>query len=298
MSQVARVYLDAAIAAMRDHSMNRASVDWDEVEDLAFRIASGAQTEAATYRAISESLGDDHSVFLSPTEAGSFSGAPAEFVTPEIGVRTGRLGYVMVGRYLGDIGDQADAYANDVASQISQTNDDVCGWILDLRTNTGGNMWPMLGGLAPLLDLGPVGGFTYPDGTVELWENDGSALLWDDVVMADNLAQPGSPRRVKPIAVLISAHTASSGEAVAVAFHGQDGVLFFGQPTRGLTTSNEPIELSDGAIIVLTMSNFTDRHANQYGQDISVEPDEATPTHEESERSAIDWLLLHPNCAG
>jgi carboxyl-terminal processing protease len=33
-----------------------------------------------------------------------------------------------------------------------------CGWIIDLRPNTGGNMWPMLTTLAPLL-TGPTLGY-------------------------------------------------------------------------------------------------------------------------------------------
>ena len=97
-----------------------------------------------------------------------------------------------------------------------------------------------------------------------------------------------------PIAVLVGSRTASSGEATATAFHGRPDTRFFGQPTAGLTTSNEPLALSDGALLILTMSVFTDRNGVSYGQDISIEPDvlvDGDPT-----AAATDWLLDHPAC--
>ena len=113
--------------------------------------------------------------------------------------------------------------------------------------------------------------------------------------MVDNSLQ--DPAYVdRPVAVLISSFTGSSGEAVAVAFHGQAEVRFFGQSTAGLTTANELVELSDGALIALTMSNFTDRLGLQYGQGISVQPDEATADFTEAESAAVEWLLAHPAC--
>ena len=148
-------------------------------------------------------------------------------------------------------------------------------------------MWPMLAGLAPLLEQGVVGSFTYPDGTFEPWEIRGSVATWDGVPMVDNsLPDPNNLRA--PVAVLIGSLTGSSGEAVAVAFRGQEGTRYFGQSTAGLTTSNEPVELSDGAIIALTMSNFTDRHGRQYGQNTPVEPEQPTATSAETENSAIE----------
>ena len=78
----------------------------------------------------------------------------------------------------------------------------------------------------------------------------------------------------------------------------REEVRFFGQPTAGLTTSNEPVELSDGALIALTMSVFTDRLGHQYGQGVSVQPDEATADFTQAENAAVEWLLAHPACTG
>jgi C-terminal processing protease CtpA/Prc len=299
ISVEAEDYLEEALEALRSHSINRDRVYWDAVEEAASRAAAGAQTPRATHGAIGlalRMLHDDHSAFLPPTQADEFSDGPAVFVPPEVEARPDGIGFVSIGRYLGDIGEEADAYAADLATRIEAIAGGVCGWILDLRTNTGGNMWPMLAGLGPMLRQGVVGSFTYPDGEVEPWELRGSTALWDGLGMVDHgLAETADADL--PVAVLISSLTASSGEAVAIAFHGQEQSRFFGQATAGLTTSNEPVELSDGATIFLTMSNFTDRLGRQYGQDLSVEPDQATSTHQEAAAAAIDWLLGTPACS-
>jgi len=42
-------------------------------------------------------------------------------------------------------------------SCASADRDDLIGWIVDLRGNGGGNMWPMLAGVGPVLGEGVVG---------------------------------------------------------------------------------------------------------------------------------------------
>ncbi|MEU8843027.1 S41 family peptidase [Streptomyces roseus] len=44
-----------------------------------------------------------------------------------------------------------------------------CGWIVDLRQNEGGNIWPMFAVAAPLLGEGKVGSFVFPDGSRTPW---------------------------------------------------------------------------------------------------------------------------------
>ena len=44
-----------------------------------------------------------------------------------------------------------------------------CGWIIDLRGNGGGNMYPMLAGLKPFLGDTVLGAFVGPDKTRANW---------------------------------------------------------------------------------------------------------------------------------
>jgi carboxyl-terminal processing protease len=173
-----------------------------------------------------------------------------------------------------------------------------CGWIVDLQNDAGGNMWPMLAGLGPILGEGRLGAFAAPDGPEAVWS------------YADGrVAEAGRPRaRVPgagyrpasadaPVAVLISQATASSGEAVAIAFIGRPNSRMFGQRTRGLSTSNNQFILSDGAMINLSVSVFADRNGRRYPS--GIEPDEpaATSARAPIPAAASDWLRQQPACS-
>ncbi len=297
LSPEAEAYLREALNLMRIWSINRERVDWDSVEAGAFRRADGAETAADTYPAIEtavKSLQDDHSFFLTPSETRLLFDGEARFDAPIVEVRPDGLGYVSIGGFRGNIGEQADDYARSLATTISGSGTRVCGWIVDLRENIGGNMWPMVAGLAPLLGgEGEIGSFTYPDGTVEPWRLEAGIAWWDDQPMTTYEVQV--PEAQPPVAVLIGRRTASSGEATAVAFRGRPNTRMFGQRTAGLTTSNEPLYLSDGALLALTMSVFTDRTGHAFGQDIPVQPDQSIDG--DPVDPAAEWLHDQSACA-
>ncbi|NNF26841.1 MAG: peptidase S41, partial [Gemmatimonadetes bacterium] len=161
--------------------------------------------------------------------------------------------------------------------------------------NTGGNMWPMIAGVGPILGEDTVGFFVDPDSIFRSWSYvEGEARINDSPVNAAipayELEAPGPH-----VAVLTDSLTASSGEAVAVAFRGRDGARSFGQPTWGLSTANAPFLLDDGAVIFLTVSTMVDRAGVVYGGEVA--PDEVVmgektgdPQTDEVLEAALTWL--------
>lgn len=89
------------------------------------------------------------------------------------------------------------------------------------------------------------------------------------------------------VAILTDNITASSGEAVAIAFKGRDKTKSFGMPTFGVSTSNRSHTLSDGSRINLTESVFADRNKTKYGN--SVPPDLSCEDNK-TLQDAIDWI--------
>ena len=64
----------------------------------------------------------------------------------------------------------AAAFADAIQAAIRQADRaELAGWIVDLRGNTGGNMWPMLAGFGPVLGEGTAGFFIDPDGVGVPW---------------------------------------------------------------------------------------------------------------------------------
>jgi C-terminal processing protease CtpA/Prc len=168
-----------------------------------------------------------------------------------------------------------------------------CGWVVDLRPNTGGNMWPMLAGLKPFLGTAGLGTFESPTGSSPPWIA-GQAV---GVEPPSTLAVLESSW----VAVLTGPRTASSGEAVAIAFRGRPRTRSFGLPTAGLSTANATFPLPDGAMILLTTAVDADRTGKRYGD--KVDPDERveaattpTPTSDPALAAAVQWLRQSSGC--
>jgi C-terminal processing protease CtpA/Prc len=160
-----------------------------------------------------------------------------------------------------------------------------CGWIIDLREETGGNMYPMLTGLAPLLGPTPWGGFRDPEGKLSVW-----TLEADRAVEIPADAFPRTPEAagpLAPVAVLLGPDTNSAGEAVAIALAGRPNARSFGTATSGFSTGNSSIGLTDGAQLVITTVYEMDRTGRVvHGP---VQPDQPTRA-DQAERAAIVWL--------
>ena len=200
---------------------------------------------------------------------------------------------------------QATRFADDLQSTVKRIDGkEVCGWVVDLRGNPGGNMWPMLAGIGPVLGEGRVGAFVGPDGKKTRWYYaDGASSLGKHVESqvegsAYELRHPNPP-----VAVLTGQQTASSGEAVAVSFRGREDTRSFGYPTAGVPTANNPYRLSDGAILNLTVADDADREGRVYRGPMN--PDklvgngaEEYPTPSDSvAKAATKWLKTRPACS-
>jgi hypothetical protein len=303
-------YLNRALVALRYTSLRRDSLDWPALRRAAFDKARGATTPEDTYPALRlalDRLKDGHSFFEPPTaDASSDSGeaaasAPdawptARSVTASDGVR---LGSVHVPAVRGP-GEQA--YADSLRSAIRALTSEAppCGWIVDVRGNTGGNMWPMLAGLGPVVGPGRLGAFVEASGDRQPWFYDEGRA---GVVFLDGWFKVGAtevetlPHRFDPphppVAVLTDGRTASSGEAVAVAFRGRPNARSFGASTRGLTTANQPVRLPDGARLFVTSSVYADRTGRVYGGPLAPDVRSTAP-----EADARAWLAQQPECSG
>jgi hypothetical protein len=220
-----------------------------------------------------------------------------------------RLGLIDVGPYLADRGlSQAQQVAHgrqwalNLQTAIRQQDDGSrCGWMVDLRLNSGGNMWPMLLGIGPLLhesadESEPVGYFN--DGRDEQpWRyRNGSVGVSDQVYFGLGTATYVLKRPGSPVAVLQSGRTASSDEAIALALRGRDNSRSFGFPTAGYSTGNRPITLVDGSLLLLTGTVMKDR--NRMGDGARIVPDTPSTDDVDIMRSAQQWLLAQPACTG
>ncbi len=300
---------------LEKESLYRDRVDWPVIRArLKAAQADPAKAREVLQEATGRSSGG-HGLWISATQlhgtaqrlersngaAGPASGPirPVEALDP-------RIGRVEIGGYAVMQGPAAHQQMKERAQRWQaiirdQDTGSRCGWIVDLRGNTGGNMWPMLLGAAPLLRTTPgaiedVGSFATAEGPSR-WQLTPSLVRLGKRVRVDlgapgyQLKHPGAP-----VAVLIGPRSASSGEASVLAFRGRPQTRSFGQPTAGLSTANEMRPLVDGSALLLTTSVMQDRKGG--GDGLKIEPDQRTDGDAVTAAAAQAWLLAQPACTG
>lgn len=307
ISAEATAYLNEALDVIQNNSLYRESIDWDALRQDTFKVAKYAQTPADTYGAIRFALvrlGDHHSSLYTPNEFEQTAEMTAsDNPAPRGKLLLDRIGFIAIEEFWGSGRNEYATKTQQVIRDLDAQNP--CGWIVDLRENNGGTMWPMLAGIGPILGDGDVGAFVDSYGHKAVWSyRSGQAMLDGHI----NTQVNGQPYQLKasfpPVAVLTGVNTASSGEAIVIAFRGRPNTRSFGLYTAGLTTANDPFGLSDGAVIVLTTSVEADRTGQVYRD--RIDPNEVVDDvkqftflmDEAIPQPAIDWLISQPACSG
>ena len=331
ISPEVEIYVLHILDIMQHHALHKKEIDWKKVTDETLARARQAHSIRDSYPAIAYALTqlkETHSFLQLPE---SLSGdqekatyadirrvlarpvsdrkpspfSPSKEILGHIDYRNGAaFAHVVVpscaAKYaeweknapdFQRFADSLHATVLDLASQKP------IGWIVDLRGNGGGNMWPMLAGIGALLGQGELGSFISADGDRDPWHyRDGQAGTVDTVLERTTQTPfllPGTPF----VAVLFDRGTASSGEAIAISFAGRPREKSFGEHTAGYSTANEDYPLSDGAILFLCNALEADRTGRIYPDgldpDVKIEEPKSRPPEDldEAIRAAEEWLL-------
>lgn len=306
LSDDAQKYLDDAINIVESIALNTSKVNWPLARLKAYAQAQGANASAETYaaiRAVLSELNDRHSFLLPPSEAKVNSENTSADSFQLVSETLSGKAYVSVPAYSGEHRGRQTAFANELQARLGKLSaSSPCGWIVDLRSNTGGSMWPTLAGLAPILGNGVFGYLVGSDRTLDWFVRDNASGTGSTTNTQATQPVPLIVEGKATVAVLFGAATGSSGEAITVSFIGRPHTRSFGQPTAGLSTGNRTVKLSDGATLVVTTTVFSDRNGKRYGG--KIEPDEpvaagpkgASLTDDPVVKAAIAWLDRQPGC--
>jgi carboxyl-terminal processing protease len=298
-AQVA-AYLEEFTQLFEKHSIRRKDIDWRQfrseisrkADSLALRIGRPFETVGGSGILILESLGmiaDNHS-FWRPVggqihRTRTFVCLGAALARPTV---PSHVGYVRVEAFAGTNA-QAVTFAEAIQDSIrAHDREGIVGWVVDLRGNGGGDMYPMIAGLGPILGDATLGYFIDSYDRETPWSyRDGAALIGDTVV--HRVPAPYRLRHAASrVAVLTDGRTASSGEATAISFQQHAGARFFGTETCGLTSANRGFVMSDGAALVIANAHMADRkHVRFAGR---IRPHEVVSDPTSAFQRAIRWL--------
>ena len=172
---------------------------------------------------------------------------------------------------------QADnqRYANAVLDALPEA-DAPKGVIIDLRGNTGGNMYPMIAAIHRFL----------PDDNILRFKTRKFTMPVTKDMVLRNVGLSARPALDCPVALLTDDYTASSGEAVLLCFRGLEKARTFGAPTAGYASANAPYPMPDGSQLVLTTGCDMARTGEIFCDD-PIAPDVPTDLPLED---ALAWL--------
>jgi hypothetical protein len=262
----AQAELDAAIGIVKENALRSPSVDWDMlVPKLRAQIGKDDWSLDAypQIRELLAALQDHHSHLLSAAEAKATRSPETAVALPTVEQRQDGMGYIAMPGFNSTEVHHVTSYVESASAGIARIAGSAnTGWILDLRNDGGGNVWPMLAALRPFLGTAPLGYFKGRTGLSTSWKTQLDQL---------HPARASLDLSDAPLAVLTGPHTASAGEAVVIALKGRPHTRIFGMPTTGVPTGNRTFTLPDGAAIALTTTVELDRAQVEY--DGPIAPD-------------------------
>jgi carboxyl-terminal processing protease len=306
-------YIDKSLLIIETNALNSKNVVWEDLRKNVYSKASEAKSYEdilILYPYIFEQIDDHHGSLQfkdktygwNKTEKiqvnNTIKAATKKYTSPRSEKITNNIGYILIPGNNDYRGQHMDSISRDIKRAIAKiSNPKIKGWIIDLRINTGGNMYPMIAGLTEFLGEGRIGGFVTP-----AHQPDGDWIIkygafYVDSVKVTPVKYEGYPiQQEVPVAVLISGNTASSGEMTAITTIGRPNSILIGEPTAGYTTINLGFKLNKYSGLNLAVDYATDRNGKVYPKNINPEilitdgDNFEDLTKDKKIRKAISWL--------
>lgn len=284
-----KAILNSVVEISEKNALNASKVDWPSAKHTATSMLANDSTDVGlttAVRYVLSKLQDRHSSYRLPSQTSQPSTNAPQSPKPIAAASVSPTGnpLLVVNSWGGrDVRSAAIRVRQELNTALSQKS---CGIIVDLSPNSGGNMWPMVMGLLPLLTDGTLGAFEDRDKKKTSIVSTGNGLLMGGsphFLNALDLPKPmHDPRHV---AIVIGQRTASSGEITAVLFKSQGNVKFFGHPTAGVPTANRTFTLENGALLALTTATVQDRSGRIYVEPLAPDVEADDPIG-----AADSWL--------
>lgn len=189
-------------------------------------------------------------------------------------VLNGSYGYIRIPGNTDYAFKKVDSIASDIVSHVNSISSSrIKGWIVDLRWNTGGNMYPIILGLKDFIGDNIIfGGFQNHKGeSTGKWEVANGSMLIDGVELP-HIPSINKPKlQETPLVILTSTYTASAGEMTAISLIGRSKTWVVGEATADYTTAVQGFKINTYTDINLSTDNVVDRNRKVYKS--SIVPD-------------------------
>ena len=273
-------YVKKAVKLMDKKGLFAEGSSWDEARATA--LAADPASMEETYDVVRAALkvaGGKHS-FISTVERQQASAAEDKETVPSVTQLEEGILLIALPHFSGQTADENQRYARSVLDGLPETETAEAGAlkgvIIDLRGNTGGNMYPMIAAIHRFL----------PDDSILRFKTRKFTMPITKDFVLRSVGLEAQPALDCPVALLTDEWTASSGEAVLLCFRGLEKARTFGGATAGYASANEPYPMPDGSQLVLTTGCDMARTGEMFCDD-PIAPDVTT---DQPLEDALIWL--------
>ena len=278
----AETYGKNALSTIDKNGIFAGNDEWKSTYNECLKMIENAKSYDNTYDAIRKALsvgGGKHSMLMTKSESQDTTESYDE-VLPTVSL-DGDIAIIKLPDFLGTA-EAGQKYAKVAEDFIHENRDKIKGVVLDLRSNTGGDMGPMATAVSSLLPDGELVYYHYRSYDIPVTLKNG---VVSNAGTGGKSLYPDEKLNV-PVAILTDDMTASSGEALALCFRGLENTRTFGAPTAGYTSVNMLYNMYDGAQMYLTVA-FDKARTGEIFKETTIEPDVATDSPLEA---ALEWL--------
>jgi len=288
-------YYDQLLGIIEQNSVKKNDVNWSDIKREVKDSIKVFSSNDDLYRAIKYTLkliNDGHSLFVT-SRIDSSNHSISRFnsdTIPEVEARIvcGDIGYLNL----------HGLYANDSLTGIYQmkvrkallrldSSSKLSGWIIDLRSHSGGKLPSESLGLSPLFEQ-PLIGISYDN--IHSFKRivcSNNFFNFGDIKLDSLFSDSILKNRHKKIAVLVGKSTVSAGEFLALAFKFQKNTKVFGSKTNGKTSHLRLFEFKSNARLLLAIGYYCDKDKKILRGGII--PDIACDSIK-SLKMAVDWI--------
>ena len=311
--------VDSVYTFIKYNSILRKTVDWTQI-DKTFKeqieTAKSLKDTMICFVTVLEKLNDVHSQIFLNNEL--FANYPqfddttlawlkpindkANSLTNQIQTKiiAGKIGYIRVPSFQVYDTKQINNFAQSLADSIFRLSKNARkGFIIDLRLNGGGNIYPMLSGLSQFLGNQTIAYETdVNDSIIRTWEIKNGNFVIGGYQTTNITVKPFKKSTLTPIVILVGPITKSAGSMTAIAFKERPNTVFIGEPTAdGYTTSNNYFQFAPNLTLNFATNYVTDRSMKIYKTfvtpDILVYKGDKFDklTEDRKIQAAIKWLM-------
>lgn len=288
-------FFEQSFELIKEKSIKKNEVNWVELKKAVKDSIKVFDTNEKIYNAIGyiiKLIDDGHSAFIPANTPNRLTDDTLRIPAVETQVIENDIAYIKLSGFMAN-DSLSKQYVLSIRKSLLELdeNNNLSGWIIDLRKNAGGKTSSESLGIAPLFQDSLIGISRNNKDDYRKIFCTSKYFFWDDFKMDSLIYDSHLNNRDKKIAVLVSEQTASAGEFLTLAFSFQNNTKVFGKKTKGKTSHLGLFEFKSDAKLLLAIENYCDKNKNVMNEGIIPDID-CTP--EESLSKAIEWIKKDP----